>query len=297
MIRVILRQMLHTSSARLRRQFYPVVIALVALAVTTLPGAALAQKEATAPNGGGAADEAAELAKKLQNPVAKLISVPLQSNWDWGIGPANAMRYMLNVQPVIPFSLTTEWNLITRTIVPFIHAEGPVAAVDSVGGIGDILQSFFLSPSAPTSRGWIWGVGPVFLYPSASDDALGAEKWGAGPTAVFLRQDSGWTYGLLANHVWSFAGKDSRADVSTTFLQPFVSFITKTYTTFALNTESTYDWEHHDWTVPINFTVSQMLKLGGRPVQLQVGPRVYAERPDGGPDWGLRFSVIFLFPK
>jgi hypothetical protein len=207
------------------------------------------------------------------------------------------MRYTLNVQPVIPFSLTAEWNLITRTIVPFIHAEGPVAAVNSVGGIGDILQSFFLSPSAPTSRGWIWGVGPVFLYPSASDDALGAEKWGVGPTAVFLRQDSGWTYGLLANHVWSFAGKDSRADVSNTFLQPFLSYIMKTHTTFLVNTESTYNWENHDWTVPINFTVSQMLKIGSQPMQLQVGPRVYADRPDGGPDWGLRFAVTFLFPK
>lgn len=173
----------------------------------------------------------------------------------------------------------------------------PAAALDSAGGIDDILQSFFLSPSAPTSRGWIWGVGTVFLYPSASDDALGAEKWGVGPTAVFLRQDSGWTYGLLANHIWSFAGEGSRADVSATFLQPFVSFTTKTYTTFALNTESTYDWENHKWTVPINFTVSQMLKIGGRPIQLQVGPRVYADRPDGGSDCGLRFAVTFLFPK
>lgn len=267
------------------------------VALARQDAAVQAQKEATAGGSSGAVDQAAELAKKLQNPVAKLISVPLQSNWDWGIGPANAMRYTLNVQPVIPFSLNAEWNLITRTIVPFIHAEGPVAAFDSVGGVGDILQSFFLSPSAPTNRGWTWGVGPVFLYPSASDDALGAEKWGAGPTAVFLRQDSGWTYGLLANHVWSFAGKDSRADVSATFLQPFVSFITETYTTFALNTESTYDWENHEWTVPINLSVSQMLKIGGRPIQLQVGTRLYADRPDAGPDWGLRFTVTFLFPK
>lgn len=120
---------------------------------------------------------------------------------------------------------------------------------------------------------------------------------GAGPTAVFLRQDNGWTYGLLTNHVWSFAGNDRRGDVSATFLQPFISYTTKTYTTFGVNTESTYDWEHHDWTMPINVTVSQMLKLGGRPIQLKVGPRVYADRPDSGPDWGLRFTVTFLFPK
>ena len=299
------RHIPYTSPHRLKRLLHPLAFALIALTATMAPHAAWAQqdasakgqKEATAANGVGAADEAAELAKKLQNPVASLISVPLQSNWDFGIGSANAMRYTLNVQPVIPFSLNAEWNLITRTIIPIIHAESPVAGGDSTSGLGDIVQSFFLSPSAPTSRGWIWGAGPVFLYPSATDDALGAEKWGAGPTAVFLRQDSGWTYGLLANHIWSFAGTDSRADLSATFLQPFVSYTTKTYTTFGLNTESTYDWENSQWTVPINLTVAQLLKIGGMPMQFQAGGRVYAERPDGGADWGLRFTVTFLFPK
>jgi hypothetical protein len=244
-----------------------------------------------------AADQEAELAKKLQNPVASLISVPLQFNWDTGIGPEDASRYTLNVQPVIPFSIGKEWNLITRTIVPFIYAESPVAGGDHKSGLGDIVQSFFLSPKAPTSGGWIWGAGPVLLYPSATERALGSEKWGAGPTAVMLKQDSGWTYGLLANHIWSFAGRDSRADVSATFLQPFVSYTTKTYTTFGLNTESTYDWKNSQWTVPINLTVSQLLKLGNQPISLQLGGRYYAEKPDGGPDWGLRFNVTFLFPK
>ena len=299
------RHIPHTSPHRLERLRHPVVIALIALAAIMAPSAAVAQqdasaqaqKDATAAGSGGKADEEAELAKKLQNPVASLISVPLQSNWDFGIGSANAMRYTLNVQPVIPFSLNAEWNLITRTIIPVIHAESPVAGGDSTSGLGDIVQSFFLSPSAPTNRGWIWGVGPVFLYPSATDDALGAEKWGAGPTAVLLKQDSGWTYGLLANHIWSFAGEGSRADVSATFLQPFVTYTTKTYTTFGINTESTYDWQNSQWTVPINLTVSQLLKIGGQPIQFTLGGRVYAERPDGGPDWGLRFAVTFLFPK
>ena len=242
-------------------------------------------------------DDAEELAKKLQNPIASLISVPMQNNWDFRIGAANAMRYTLNVQPVIPFSLTTDWNLITRTIVPIIYAESPVASGDNTFGLGDIVQSFFFSPKAPTSGGWIWGVGPVFLYPSATDDALGAEKWGAGPTAVVLRQDSGWTYGMLANQLWSFAGSSSRAEVNATFLQPFVSYTTKTFTTFGLNTESTYDWSNRQWTVPINVTVSQLRMIGGQPIQFQIGGRYYAERPAGGPDWGLRFTVTLLFPK
>lgn len=174
-----------------------------------------------------------ELAKKLSNPVANLISVPLQSNWDFGAGPADAMLYTLNVQPVIPFSLTRDWNLITRTNVPIIHAESPVEGGDSETGLGDILQSFFLSPEKPVG-GWIIGAGPVVLYPSATDDALGSGKWSIGPTAVLLRQDGPWTYGILANHVWSFAGDDDREDVSATFLQPFLNYTTRTATTFEL---------------------------------------------------------------
>jgi hypothetical protein len=259
-------------------------LAAVGLLLTAAPAPVHAQGDAT------------ELAKKLQNPVASLISVPVQSNWDFGIGPEDAMRFTVNVQPVIPFALGKDWNLITRTIVPFIHAESPVRGGEDAGGIGDIVQSLFLSPSQPVG-GWILGAGPVFLYPSASDDVLGSEKWGAGPTAVLLRQDGGWTYGLLANHIWSFAGNDARDDVSATFLQPFLSYTTKTVTTFGLNTESTYDWEHSQWTVPVNATVSQLLKIGDQPISLQVGGRYYAERPRGGPDWGLRFAVTFLFPR
>lgn len=145
--------------------------------------------------------KAAELAKKLQNPIASLISVPIQNNWDFSIGPKDAMKYTVNIQPVIPFSISKDWNLITRTIVPIIYAEAPRAGAGDHGGMGDILQSFFFSPKDPVG-GWIMGAGPVFLYPSATDDALGGEKWGAGPTAVVLQQKNGWTYGALANHVW-----------------------------------------------------------------------------------------------
>lgn len=241
------------------------------------------------------ADPQAELAKKLSNPVASLISVPIQNNWDFGVGPENAMRYTANIQPVIPFSIGTDWNLITRTIVPVIHAESPVAGGDDKTGLGDILQSFFFSPKEPAGNGWIWGVGPVLLYPSGTDD-LSADKWGAGPTAVLLKQQNGWTYGLLANHVWSYAGSGANS-ISATFIQPFLSFTTKTYTTLGVNTESSYDWIGEQWTVPVNVTVAQMLKIGGLPMQFQVGGRVYADKPDGGPDWGLRCAVTFLFPK
>ena len=237
----------------------------------------------------------AELAKKLQNPVANLISVPIQNNWDFGIGSANAMRYTANIQPVIPMSVSHDWNLIVRTILPVIYAESSVAGGRDAWGLGDVVQSFFLSPKEPVG-GWILAGGPVFLWPTASDSSLGSGKWGAGPTVVALRQQNGWTYGALANHIWSYAGWGNR-EVSATFLQPFVSYTTKTYTTFTLNTESTYDWASHQWTVPANLIVSQMLKIGKQPVQFSLGGRYYAEKPDGGPDWGLRFAVTLLFPK
>jgi hypothetical protein len=241
-------------------------------------------------------DDAAALAQKLQNPVASLISVPIQSNWDFGIGPADAMRYTVNVQPVMPFSLTRELNLIVRTILPIIHAEATAEGGEAHSGTGDILQSFFVSPKEPV-LGWIMGGGPALLYPSASDDALGSEKWGLGPTVVLLRQQKGWTYGLLANHVWSYAGASDRSHVNSTFLQPFLSYTNAMHTSFVLNTESTYDWAISRWTVPLNPLVSQVLKVGGVPLSIGLGARYYATRPAGGPDWGLRFVVTLLFPR
>ena len=240
---------------------------------------------------------AAELAKKLSNPVASLISVPLQNNFDFGAGPnGDGFQYKVNVQPVVPFSLNENWNLISRTIVPIVYQEN-IIGTSSQAGLSDTVQNFFFSPKAPTSGGWIWGAGPLFLLPTATDDLLGTEKWGAGPTALILKQQNGWTYGALANHIWSFAGESSRADVNATFIQPFVSFTTKSFTTYGLNTESTYDWANSQWTVPLNVSVSQLVKIGGKPVQLSLGARYYAEKPAGGPDWGLRFAVTFLFPK
>lgn len=278
-----------------------------------------------------------DLAKQLANPVASLISVPFQSNWDFRMGPRDqGTQYKLNFQPVIPFSLGRDWNLITRTIVPYVSQEdvfkGPLPKFPGLSndvlapfpgelhddnqkaaekvfnkavkkrpvdhhqdGLSDVLQSFFFSPKEPVG-GWILGFGPALLYPTATDDKLGTEKWAAGPTLVALKQTGPWTVGVLSNHLWSYAGNEDRRNVNQTFVQPFVSYITKTKTTFTVNSESTYDWNNSQWTVPVNVMVAQLVKVGKQPVQFAVGGRYYAEGPSGAPEWGLRFVITPLFP-
>ena len=238
----------------------------------------------------------ADLAKQLSNPVAALISVPLQGNYDFGLGPGDGTKFTLNVQPVIPFELTEHWNLISRTILPVIDQEGIApGGVSDKFGLGDTLQSLFFSPKEADP--FIWGVGPALLLPTATDPLLGGEKWAAGPTAVILKQSGPWTYGALANHLWDFAGDDDRSSVNSTFIQPFVSYTTPQATTFMLNSETSYDWQHEQWNVPVNLLVSQLIKIGGQPVSVFAGVRYYLETPDGGPEWGLRFGLTFLFPK
>ncbi len=251
-----------------------------------------AADEAPAPNEQASEDE---LAKKTLNPVSDLISVPFQYNADFNIGKKDATRHILNIQPVIPISLNQDWNVIVRTILPVVNLESIAPGVDAQHGIGDITQSFFLSPKQPIN-GWIIGAGPAFLWPSGTD-GLSGRKWGIGPTAVILKQENGWTYGILANQLWSYAGSDSTPNVNATFLQPFLSYTFKTHTSLSINTESTYDWNEHQWTVPINLAVSQILKIGPLPISVQAGPRFYADGPSGGPDWGFRLTLTFLFPK
>jgi hypothetical protein len=237
----------------------------------------------------------ADLAKQLANPISSLISVPFQSNYDCCFGPKDASRYLLNIQPVVPVALNPDWNLIVRTILPVISMGSPAPLIPSSTGLGDSTQSFFFSPSR-TVNGVTWGVGPVFLWPTGNN-VFGSQKWGAGPTGVILKQDGGWTYGMLANHIWSYAGQSGHQDVNSTFLQPFLVYTFPDTTGISLNTESTYNWITKQWTVPINLAVSHIFKFGSQPVQFQIGPRFYAVRPDGGPNWGARFNITFLFPK
>jgi hypothetical protein len=246
---------------------------------------------------------AEKLAKELSNPVSDLISVPFQFNYDEGLGlEGDSGRYFLNIQPVIPTSISQDWNLVTRVILPVVYQEslfpaipGVLPADDDDFGLSDTLTSFFLSPKQPVN-GLIFGFGPAILLPTATNSELGSGKWSAGPTAVALTQQGGLTVGALSNHVWSFAGDDERDAVNRTFIQPFAAYAWPSGFTLTLNSESTYNWQTDEWTVPVNLVGSQIVDLGGQKASVFAGVRTYPESPDFGPDWGLRVGITFLFP-
>jgi hypothetical protein len=240
-----------------------------------------------------------ELAKQLANPIASLISVPFQLNYDQNIGPRDdGERWLMNVQPVVPIELNQDWNVISRTILPLISQSDVTPGAGSDSGTGDIVQSLFFSPKARTESGWIWGAGPVFLLPTGSDDRLTADKWGLGPTGVALKQQGPWTYGALANHIWSVAGDDDRADINATYLQPFVAYTTPSAVTYSFNSESTYDWENEQWSVPFNAIMTKVVRFGNQTTSIGGGIRYWAEGPGSAPEgWGLRFLFTLMFPR
>jgi hypothetical protein len=231
--------------------------------------------------------------------VANLISVPVQYNYDeYGGANDGASVSRTVVQPVVPFSVNEHWNLITRTLIPVLDQQGFANAAANQSGLGDITASQFFSPKSPTAGGWIWGVGPVELLATASDDALGGGKWGLGPTFVALKQSGPWTVGYLGSHIWSVGGDSDRADINITSMQPFFSYTTKTHTTIGAYTETVYDWEAEQWSVPLIVQVGQLFKIGPQILQLAVAGKYWAESPDNGPEgWGLRVQLTFVFPK
>ncbi|WP_228850395.1 hypothetical protein [Aegicerativicinus sediminis] len=238
---------------------------------------------------------ASDLAKQLANPVASLISVPLQNNFEFNVGPNEGFKYLLNVQPVIPMSLSENWNLISRTIVPIVSQSDVFVDGQSDSGMGDIAQSLFFSPKEPTEGGLVWGVGPVLLLPTATNDALGAHVWGAGPNAVFLKLKGQLTYGALINHMWSYAGDGN--PLSASFVQPFFTYATPSGSSYTIAAENTQSWLNDIFTGFIGVYYAKVTKLGKQMIQLGGGPKVYYGNSPLNPDWGLRLNLILLYPK
>lgn len=247
----------------------------------------------TQDEGGSKADE---LAKKLQNPVASLISVPFQNNFDFGIGSENGFRYTLNFQPVIPLSISEDWNLIGRVIVPVISQNNVFGESGNQSGISDVLLSGFFSPKEPTSGGLIWGIGPAILVPTATNNLLGTEKFGLGPRAVALKQAGKTSFGVLINHIWSVAGNVDRANVNSTFFEPFIAQNFRGGKAISFNTELTQNWEAGLTSGTINLVGSKVLMFGNQATQLAIGPRLHYGNGNTA-SWGIRAAFVLLFPK
>jgi hypothetical protein len=246
------------------------------------------------------AASAADLAKKLANPISDLVSIPFQFNWDQGVGPTDGLRFMMYMQPVVPMSLTDKWNVVGRFILPLVFSQPPlVEGGDPQSGTGDIIFSAFLSPKQSKL---IWGVGPVFGLPTTTNPVIGTGKWSLGPTFVVLKQQGPWTVGALANHLWSVgsASNVERQDVNQTYVQPFLAYGLKSGVTFTLSSETSANWEAEDgeqWTVPLILQVSKVTRLGPFPFSMGAAYGYYVEKPDGGPGWKLRMNFSVLLPR
>jgi hypothetical protein len=240
---------------------------------------------------------AQELADKLSNPVASMISVPFQNNTDWGIGPDNGSKNTLNIQPVIPIKLSTDLNLITRYILPVVDQRDITGPDTHQSGLSDATVSAWVSPSHP-KNGLIWGVGPALLIPTATNKYLGTKKFGVGPTALVLKQSHGNTIGFLVNQIWSVAGDKERQDVNQLFLQPFFGHSFSSGASLGGNMEMTQNWQANTTLLFLNPTISGITKIGKQPIQMVIGPRIPLAGPEASkPKFGVRAVIIFVFAQ
>ncbi len=243
-----------------------------------------------------------DLAKQTQNPVANLISVPFQNNTNFNVGPLNKTQNILNIQPVIPIHLNSDWNLITRTIVPVISQPEFFEGEGRTNGLGDTQFTAFLSPAK--SEGLIWGVGPIVQLPTNTNN-LASDKWGLGPSAVALRMDGPWVYGALVNNVWSIAsggpnGPNARP-YNQFLLQPFINYNFPDGLYMVSAPIITANWkaerDKDTWTVPLGGGVGKLWRIDRLPVNTQVQAFYNVKTPQYGPNWTLRLQVQFLFPQ
>jgi hypothetical protein len=239
-----------------------------------------------------------DIAKQAQNPIARLISVPLENDFNPQTGANKEDSYVLQMKPVVPFNLSKNWNLITRTIIPVIQTPDPYLGVDGASGLGDINLSLFLSPARVGPI--IWGAGPIVSFPTSSDDILGTGKLSVGPTVVALRSQGHWLYGALVYNVFSVVGPSGRSDVNQMLMQPFVNYNLRRKWYLTSSPYITANWEkrrNDRWTVPVGGGVGKIVHFGKLPVNIYAQLFRNVESPAGTTSWSARFQLQLLFPK
>jgi len=236
------------------------------------------------------------LARQLVDPLDDLASLTFQGDFDGDIGPDQAgLRNTITIQPTLPIDLGEDWLLIARTFAPVLYQRNVLGeGTGRAFGVGDVFQTFYFTPK--DSSGLQWGVGPALLWPTATRDVLGRGKWSVGPAGALVVQSGLWTIGVLADHLWSYAGSDSRPNVNRTAFQPFLAVTFPKATTLFFEAEAEYDWHETQWTVPLIAGVSQMMKFGEQAVSLGIDGKYWVAGPSTAPDWGVRFVVTFVFP-
>ena len=274
-----------------------VVFAPLTLTAQALASSASTVDSAVSPKPNAAdTDDSAELAQKLTNPLAAMISIPIQNWFDFNLGPnKDGFRYTTEAQPVYPMQISTDWNLISRTTIPIVYQQNFYGRTTQTG-LSDSTESLFLSPVHTKSL--IWGAGPIFLIPTGTNGLLSTRKFGIGPTAVVLKHNGHTNIGLLASHVWSIAGSDSHPSVSQTYAQPFLAYTTKKAWTYAMTSYDTYNWTAGRWTAIVNpIRVSKLVKLGEQRLSVGGALRCTVASPQYQPKGcGLEFTFTPVYP-
>lgn len=268
-----------------KRNLMPVMLLVVAVMFIAMPLRAAEESET-------------ELAKAAQNPVADMISIPIQSNFNFNYGAdRDKSQIVTNVQPVMPISLNKDWNLITRTIIPIIYTEFPAYQT----GLGNVQFTGFFSPAKPSK--FVWGFGPVIQFPTHTDTWLGSDKWSGGPSAVGLFMEGPWVVGLLAQNIWSFAGPSTTRDnpaINQFLAQPFINYNLPKGWYLTFSPVITADWKaagSDQWTVPLGLGFGKIFKIGKLPFNGQLAAFYNVARPSIGPDWTIRAQLVLLLPK